>query len=196
LPTVESGFFKGRKMGFDFKNAAPAQLKAEYDRIAKEVGDAQFFTKKELNHLPEVLADGEQVLAFTSGLMDGHTWLITLTDRRIIFLDKGMVWGLKQTAIDLDKINAVTGETGIIFGTIKIEDGAKEREIRNVWKKTVIKFTNKARDAIEERKAPRAGLREAKPDLVKQLEGLAALRDKGVLTEGEFAAQKSKLLAG
>ena len=47
--------------------------------------------------------------------MDGNTWLITLTDRRIIFLDKGMIYGLKQTTIDLDKVNAVSGETGLFL---------------------------------------------------------------------------------
>lgn len=140
------------QMAFDFKNAKPAELKAEYDRIAKEMGDDQFFTKKELHHLPNVLANGEQVLAFTSGAMDGNTWLITLTDRRVIFLDKGMIYGLKQASIDLDKINAVTGETGLMFGKIKIEDGASQREIEYVWKKTVVKFTNKVRDAMEARK--------------------------------------------
>ncbi|MDH4458188.1 MAG: PH domain-containing protein [Nevskia sp.] len=185
-------------MSFDFKNAKPAQLKAEYDRIAKELGDDQFFTRKELNHLPQILGDGEQVLAFTSGLMDADTWLITLTDRRIIFLDKGMIYGLKQTTIDLDKINSITGETGIFFGKIKIEDGAKEREIDNVWKKTVVKFTNKTRDAIEARKRPQQIMQVKGPnedDVVSKLERLAALLEKGILSTEEFQQQKAKLLA-
>ena len=77
-------------MAFDFKRASEADRKKEYDRIAKEIGDDNFFTKKELNYLPEALADGEQVLAFTFGFLDGNTWLLTLTDRRLIFLDKGI----------------------------------------------------------------------------------------------------------
>ena len=183
-------------MSFDFKNASSADLKKEYNRIAKEIGDDQFFTKKELKHLPLILADGEQVLAFTSGLMDGSTWLITLTDRRVIFLDKGMIYGLKQTTIDLDKVNAVTGETGIFFGKIKIEDGAKERQIENVWKKTVVKFTNKARDAIEARKRHQnqATNSTKADDVVSKLERLATLKEKGILTQQEFDEQKSKLL--
>lgn len=40
--------------------------------------------------------DGEEVLAFSSGLMDESTWLITLTNTRIIFLDKGMIYGLNK----------------------------------------------------------------------------------------------------
>lgn len=184
-------------MAFDFKNASATERKAEYDRIAKELGDDQFFTKKELNHLPEILIDGEQVLAFTSGLMDGNTWLITLTDKRIIFLDKGMVFGLKQTVIDLDKVNAVSGETGLLFGKISIQDGASTRTIENVWKKTVVKFTNKVRDAIEARKAtsrPQTATAPAGVDIASQLERLAALKEKGILTQEEFNQQKAKLL--
>ena len=78
---------------FDFKNASKKELRKEYKRIAKATGDDQFFTKRELNHLPAVLFDEEQVLAFSSGMMDGNTWLIALTDRRVIFLDKGLLFG-------------------------------------------------------------------------------------------------------
>jgi hypothetical protein len=34
------------------------------------------------------------------------------------------------------------------------------------------------------------------PDMIEQLKQLAELRDQGILTEEEFAAQKAKLLAG
>lgn len=183
-------------MAFDFKNSSPTDRKKEYDRIARDIGDDQFFTKRELNHLPEILADGEQVLAFTSGLMDSNTWLITLTDRRIIFLDKGMIYGLKQTTIDLDKVNSVSGQTGLLFGKIVIEDGASSRKIENVWKKTVVAFTNRVRDAIEARKnAARSVAPRGEDDVVSKLDKLAALLERGLLTQEEFAAQKAKLLA-
>lgn len=185
-------------MAFNFKTAPLAERKAEYNRIAKEIGDDQFFTKKELNYLPEILSDGEQVLAFTSGLMDGNTWLITLTDRRIIFLDKGMIYGLKQTTIDLDKINSISGQTGLFFGKIAIEDGASSRMIENVWKKTVATFTNKVRDAIEAKKAESRHApipQKAEDDVVTKLEKLATLLDKGIINQEEFTQQKAKILA-
>ena len=185
-------------MTFDFKNGSKTDLKLEYNRIAKEIGDDQFFTKKELNHLPKILAEGEQILAFTSGLMNGNTWLITLTDRRIIFLDKGMIFGLKQTTIDLDKVNSVSGTIGLIFGVIKIEDGAAQREIRNVWKKSVVKFTNKVSDAIEKRKAlsrSSHSSNESEDDVISKIERLASLFEKGLINEMEFIKQKQKLLS-
>lgn len=186
-------------MGFDFKNASKIELKHEYNRIAKEMGDNQFFTKKELNYLPEALRDGEQVLAFTSGLMDANTWLITLTDRRVIFLDKGMIYGLKQTAIDLDKIKAVSGSTGIFFGKISIEDGASERIIENVLKKTVKNFTNKVQDAIESKNnnnIQSVSIMPTTEDHYEKLERLARLKEKGIISEEEFNEEKKKILEG
>lgn len=181
---------------FDFKNASQEQLKGEYDRIARETRDDRFFTKKELRHLPEILMAREQVLAFASGLMDDHTWLIALTDQRVIFLDKGFFYGLRQVSINLDKINAVSGTTGMLMGTISIEDGASERVIRNVPKRTVVPFTNKVRDALHAyRQASPSTPADAGDDIVSRLERLAALKERGILTDQEFAEQKAKLLA-
>ena len=86
---------------FDFKNASKKELRKEYRRIAQTTGDDRFFTKKELYHLPKMLMDEEQLLAFSSGLMDGNTWLIALTDRRVVFLDKGLLFGTRQTTVSI-----------------------------------------------------------------------------------------------
>jgi len=188
-------------MSFDYKNASKKELKAKWNEIAEKIGDDQFFTKKELNYLPEILSPNEEVLAFTSGLMDDDTWLITLTDKRIIFLDKGMIYGLKQTVINLDKINSVSGKTGIFFGEIFIEDGAKERHINNVWKKTVKPFTNLVMEAIENHRNKLHSQQSASQqtdtsaeDPYAQLEKLAGLKEKGIISEDEFNAAKKKLL--
>ena len=136
---------------FDFKNASKDQLKVEYKRIAEQSGDDGFGTRKELNHLPEVLVDGEQVLAFTSGLVDGNTWLIVLTDRRVLFLDKGLIFGLKETSIPLDRINGVSGKSGLMLGKITINDGYSERKIGMVPKKSVRLFINRLQEEIDKR---------------------------------------------
>ena len=182
-------------MGFDFKNASREELKKEYDRIAKEIGDNQFFTKKELRYLPEILQDGEQILAFTSGVMDGNTWLITLTDKRIIFLDKGMIYGLKQEIIPLNRVNAISGSTGLLLGKIIITDGAKDRIIKNVLKKTVKPFTNKCQEAIDAfNQRQMQSTSKVDDDPYAKLEKLASLKEKGIITDEEFEKEKSKIL--
>lgn len=136
----------------DFTTAPDEEVKRAYDAIARELGDDRFFTTKELDVLPKILAPFEQVLSFSSGLMDGNTWLIVLTDQRVLFLDKGMLFGLKQTSIELENIVSIDGETGLVFGTLRMSTAAGPHEIRNVWKRTVNAFVNKVRAAASARK--------------------------------------------
>lgn len=188
-------------MSFDFKNCTPEERKAKYDEIAKKIGDDQFFTKKELNYLPEILKDGEQVLAFTSGLMDGTTWLLVLTDKRIIFLDKGMIYGLKQETMNLSVIQSIGCTTGIFFGTINITHGGKSVKIENVWKKTVKVFTNMIQEQMDiinnsNVKSNITNNEEHKEeDKYDKIEKLYKLKEKGIITEEEFNKEKEKILS-
>ncbi len=134
---------------FDFKRASKQELEQKFKEIARESGDDRFGTKKELKHLPQLLTDDEQVLGFASGILDGNTWLIALTDRRVLFLDKGMLWGLKESSIPLDRVNGVSGETGLIFGKIIINDGFAARQIKNVPKGAVRPFINRLQLEID-----------------------------------------------
>lgn len=52
-----------------------------------------FFVKKEFKYLPELLKDNEEIIFYADGMLDGNTWLIVLTQRRIIFVDKGIYLG-------------------------------------------------------------------------------------------------------
>ena len=54
-----------------------------------------FGTKKEIRYLPDVMEPGEAIKGLASGLMDANTWLVVCTDRRILFLDKGLIYGLR-----------------------------------------------------------------------------------------------------
>lgn len=176
-------------MTFNYKTASKKEWKEEFRRIEKESKDDTFFTGGEKKALVKILEDGEQVLAFTSGFMDNNTWLITLTDQRIIFLDKGFVYGLKQQAIPLSKVNAISGKTGLLVGDITITDGAKERNIENVAKKSVAVFTAKAQEAINN-----LNDLSSKEDKYDQLRKLSDLKDDGIITEEEFKKEKSKIL--
>nr|BFD33640.1 PH domain-containing protein [Pigmentibacter ruber] len=183
-------------MAFNYKTASKEERQNEFNRIAKITGDNQIHTKKELHYLPEILRDDEELLAFSSGFMDGNSWLIALTDRRIIFLDKGMIYGLKQSFIDIDKINSISCSSGILFGDIIVTDGAVQRNISYVEKHTVKLFTNKVQEVIDSRKKTKEDNKYNfnQGSIIEQLEKLAALKDKGILTLSEFENQKQKLL--
>ena len=105
-------------------------------------------TKKEIRHLPKILFKDETLQVTISGRMDGNTWIIALTDKRIIFLNKGMIYGIEQKDIPLEKVNSIESKTGIIFGEIRIWDGASHIQIEDVTKKTVQPFVVAVNDAI------------------------------------------------
>ena len=171
----------------------------EIKQQIKALGNVDTFgTKKEIKYLPEILAEDEAVLALTSGLMDGNTWLIVCTGKRVIFLDKGMIYGLKQRETPLERITSIEQKTGMMLGSVGIWDGAARMEITCVMKKTVRPFVeavNRARDAL---KAAETGAQHSaapsSTDAVSQLERLADLRDRGVLSDDEFQTQKAKIL--
>ena len=181
---------------FDFKRASYLERRRECARLALEIGDEQLHFKPELGELPELLLDGEQVVALSAGIMDGALWLITLTDQRILFIDNTMMTGISQTSIDLDHVNSVSCEIGLIFGTVMIEDGASMRVIDNVWKLSAEKVAQKIRDAMVLKrsvsKLARA-IEESEKNASKRLEKITALLEKGVIRFDEFQLLRSRL---
>ncbi|EMN5657728.1 PH domain-containing protein [Providencia rettgeri] len=188
----------------NYKNASKDELAKEFKRLAKEIGDTPLGVKKEFYHLPQILSDGESPISIVSGMMDGNTWLITLTNKRVIFLDKGMVFGLKQVDVNLDDIVSVGGKTGMLMGDIIVSTSGQNYKISNVVKATVIPFTNLVNKAKEDKKNHTSNKtnynQETKQaistddDFISKLERLATLKEKGILSEEEFLQQKNKLL--
>ncbi|MDR3597422.1 PH domain-containing protein [Clostridium sp.] len=165
----------------------------------KEMGTIDSFgTKKEIKELPNILHDDEELLYITSGLFDGTTWLISCTNKRIIFLDKGMIFGLKQKEIPLDKINSIEHKTGLVLGEISVWDGASKIEIKSISKKTVKPMVDILNESIQKYKNKTNSFQQTSgqnnDDVTLQLQKLAKLKEQGILTEEEFAQGKAKLL--
>lgn len=179
----------------DYKKATQQQLKEEYKRLSAIVSNVSFGTKKEFFHLPNILNDNEHPLAIASGMMDGNTWLITLTNQRVIFLDKGMLFGVKQVDISLKDIVSVGGKTGMILGSITISTSGQNYTIKDVAKQSVIPFTNLVNSTRNNLSTPVEKILSTNDtDIVAQLERLASLKEKGILTEEEFLQQKQRIL--
>ncbi|WP_230204359.1 PH domain-containing protein [Olavius algarvensis spirochete endosymbiont] len=152
---------------------------------------------KEIKHLPEVLQDNEIICYLTSGLIEGNTWLIVCTNKRVIFLDKGLLYGLEQLEISLDKINSISQKRGLMLGEIAIWDGARRIRTKNVRKDTLKPFvdaTNKAIEAMKNATINNVSTGRGTEDVAAQIEKLADLHNKNILTDEEFQAKKKQLL--
>ena len=168
---------------------------AEIKRQIEAYGQSYiFWTKKEIRALPEILEHDESVKALTSGLMNNATWLAVCTDRRVIFINRGMFYGLRQIQVPLERIQAIDHEFTIVFGSITVWDGASAFNIGMVLKGSILPFVKTTQEQMQI--ARRQSKHEQPPatDIASQLERLANLKEKGHLTEEEFQTQKKKLL--
>ena len=156
-----------------------------------------FWTKKEIRALPQILDEGERIKAITSGMMNSTTWLAVCTNRRLLFINRGMFYGLRQVQLPLDRIQSLDHEFTIFFGSIRVWDGASAFTISMVLKSSIIPFVKATQEAMH---ASRNAAGKPGPaatsgnDVASQLVKLVELKEKGYLTEDEFQSQKKKLL--
>lgn len=159
-----------------------------------------FWTNKEIRTLPKILDEDEDIKAVTSGYMNNATWLAVCTTRRLIFLNCGMFFGMRQIQLPLDRIQSIDHAFTIAFGSISVWDGASSFTISMVMKSSILPFVRATQEAMY---AHRKSMNQpsqpvaaaaAPLDVASQLSKLADLKERGHLTEEEFQAQKRKLL--
>lgn len=158
----------------------------------KALGDFhQWFGRKEVKHLAKVMNEGEVLRALTSGVYEGHTWLVAVTTHRMLFLDKRL-FGLKQTELQLDQIIAVVHRTGVLSGKLLMATTAGQKDVK-LPKAVTEKIAGILSALVRGAQGPSSG--SASQDIANQLERLAALMERGLLTREEFTVQKAKLLS-
>jgi hypothetical protein len=86
--------------------------------------------------------------------------------------------------------------TAVVAGTASAVNGRVQRRQAEKFADRDAQIAADRQAAYEEQVAPPPAPAAAAPDVdvVGQLKGLAELRDQGVLTDAEFAAQKAKIL--
>ncbi len=71
-----------------------------------------FMVRRELKKLPELLGENEDVVNLARGEYDGKEGLIVTTDRRIMFVEQGMIRSNLED-FPYDKVASVKSETGM-----------------------------------------------------------------------------------
>lgn len=168
----------------------------EITKMLSICGALDFFgTRKEVKELPNIIEDDETITYATSGFLNGSTWLIVSTNKRVIFLDKGMFFGLKQIEIPLDKINSIGHTKGLVLGSIEIWDGASKMEITQVNKKTLLPFVNAVNKSRQENKlAQRQTVQTQTLSGADEILKYKSLLDSGIITQEEFNKKKKDIL--
>lgn len=195
----------------DTKNTAKAkdrvakQVAKDTDRIlradilaAKRKMRVSLGSGREIKRLTNYLWEGETVDQMTSGTYGKGTGLLVLTDRRLLFVQDGI---MSQTSEDfpMDKVSSIQWTSGMMMGKITIFASGNKSEITNVGKDDGKEIVDKIRHLIsatrEQAPAATPAAAAVAADPLEQLKKLGELRDAGVLTPEEFDAKKMDLLA-
>jgi len=162
-------------------------------------GFESFLGRKEIKELPSILWEDECVENIIQGTYNNGNGILVATNRRLVFVDKGFLFGLKVEDFPYDKISSIQYETGILMGKLTIFTSGNKAIIDNVIKAKVRVFGDSVRAKIS---APKEIASQIAPivvsqqpiDIADQLERLAKLKEQGILTDEEFAQQKKKIL--
>lgn len=181
--------------------AAAAGEEAGDDRgimeaLEKLSGLSQMLARREISHLRNILDPEEQVLALGQGTYEKLQSLIVLTDKRLIFLEKGI---LRESVKEfhLGAISSLSLSKG--WGTESLEftvSGAKGKitQLESGQGDNIANLYRQLRNTPTAKASAPAPAAPAGPDVLAQLARLGQLRDAGVLTEEEFTAKKKELL--
>ena len=113
---------------------------------------------KEIGSLHKFIDEGESIGYLTAGY-DGknNTVLAVATDRRLMVMDSGMVYGSDDRVFPYDKINSIRGERGLFFGKLRISTaGYSGDDVVITWvrNRNITKMISIVSKYMSERKAP------------------------------------------
>lgn len=172
------------------------QVKQQIQRID---GLSKFLGRREVKELPDILWDDENIESLIQGTYNNGSGILAATNRRLVFVDKGMMYGLKVEDFPYEKITSIQYSTGFLLGKLTIYASGNKAIIDNVDKKQVRAFGDFVRNKISNKDALDSGSSENNQsnnsdDVVSKLERLSKLKEQGILTEEEFLQQKQKIL--
>lgn len=182
------------------KIATDAQKNTRLEEIKNQIqelklsGVSNFLGRREIKELPNILAPTEIIDNVAQGTYNNGQGILVSTNRRLLFVDKGMLYGLKVEDFPLDKISSIQYETGLLLGGIKIHTSGNIAKIENVEKASARSFAEFVRDKLSQPKEQINTTIVSKPNVLDQIEKLAKLKESGILSDEEFSEQKKKLL--
>lgn len=155
-------------------------------------------SNREIRKLTEHLSDEETVELLCSGTYGPGVGILALTTERLIFLKDGWTKKILED-FSLSKITSVQWVSGLAFGQIVIYSAGTKSLFANVSKNDGKAITSRLRELIGSSGKIEPSQKtkiDSNPGngVADELKKLAELRDSGILTDDEFAAEKARLL--
>ncbi|MFX3672849.1 MAG: PH domain-containing protein [Paenisporosarcina sp.] len=161
-------------------------------------GASRLLGIKEIKELPNILWENENVEKLVSGFYAGGNGILVATNKRVLFVNKGLVYGLKVEDFPYTNISSIEYSTGMLLGKIKFYVSGNKAEIDNVDKKMTREFAEYVRARITKpsEKAPTKPINSSNDisDVFDEIRKYKSLMDDGIITENDFNEKKKQLL--
>ncbi|MCH5349196.1 MAG: SHOCT domain-containing protein [Oscillospiraceae bacterium] len=160
-------------------------------------------SQKHIEIAETMLHDDETVLFVTPtklkrpGRRNGVPQVLFLTDKRIFSNSRGFLNRYTTESTSLGEVVSVNFTTDKTYAYIEINSPTKKQSIALTGELYMLKQVyQEFETAVNNYKAQQAAQNNApQPDIADQIEKLAHLRDKGIITEEEFQTKKADLLS-
>lgn len=173
-------------------------LQEHVREIEAEFGDVGIFQRKEIDDLPNILRDGESILDIVGGWYKGGFGVLVSTDVRLLFVDRRMLNRLRVEDFPNSVITSIQYEMTLMSGKITIHASGNHAIIERVPKRRARDFAEGVRSRLSRKgdpeSSPTSPSTRSVADVAKEIEALAELKAKGILSDGEFTAKKKQLL--
>ncbi|MBT2548938.1 PH domain-containing protein [Arthrobacter sp. ISL-65] len=154
----------------------------------------RIFGRKEIAHLANVLDRSETVHAIGVGRYENKAGIAAATDRRLLFLEKS-IGSEDLTSFSLGAIQAVDLKKALGGETLTVSHSGTKAVIMGLGHGQGDSLIRAIRTAQATPAPQQAAPATPTTDIIGQLERLAELKAKGILTDDEFQQQKAVILA-
>lgn len=157
---------------------------------------ARLFGRKEVRHLRNMLRASERVAELGQGQYGPKQGLVVLTDERLFFFEKSMLGNETVEEFSLGSISSISVSKKMTGETLQIHASGNQAEIKSMGHgqgDAVARAFRDVRSAFSQSGPVTAPAQSDDP--IAQLERIASLRDRGILTPEEFEAKKAELIA-
>lgn len=175
--------------------------KESIEKFMTEYGYKPSSCKAEVKVLPNLLQPDETLHALLEGQFrnvhgkgaaSGYG-LVIATNQRILSYRKSIIGTVTQEEIPMSQITATSFRKGLMFASVMITTANNESIAENCIKSEAEKFVKVVQNLLSQVNKTSTPPQQSVSNL-DQLEKLFELKQKGIITEDEFIAQKAKLL--
>lgn len=172
-------------------------LPNEIAALAKRKLVHRFGVRRELKAIPTILQEGEEVLNLAAGGYDGRRGLLVVTDRRLVFFEKGMARS-RQEDFPYSKISSIQTETRMTHGSLIVFVTGNKAVINQVMpKERVGEIGEYVRSRISAHDAPAPSTQGAASSVASPEERLRRLQGmlaSGLISPDEFEAKRTTII--